>query len=271
MRFLFVKKLYDTIMNSFTKFFVVILFCLTIYNAKANNNDSDYEYKYNYGLDKVCSEVYDPYKQFNKKMFIFNLTLDRLLLKPLALGYNAVTNDYIKSRVGSFFENISMPLTTVNYALQMNFNEGMKSFWRLLINTTLGIGGLFDVASKMNLAPDPQTFSNTLAHYGATPGPYLVLPFFGGSMGRDIFDTLLLNNGVTWVIKIPKNFNLSLIGIKIIHDRSMLLTFSDLLEQNSTDYYIATRTAIFQNHESKMKYPIWFKCPPHQARSRSND
>ena len=271
-------------MNVCIRFLLGSLLWLIIFNAVAGDNNrpsyklaEDDEYQYSYGIDNRCNEVYDPYEKLNRKIFIFNLTLDRLLLKPLALGYNAVTNNYIKARVGSVFENISTPLTTVNYALQMRFNDGMRSFWRFLINTTFGVGGLFDVASKIDLTPLPQTFSDTLAHAGAGPGPYLMLPFFGSAMGRDIFDTLLLNNGFNLMVGMPENLNYSLTGIKIVHDRAMLLSFSDFLEQNSIDYYTAVRTAIFQNRESKKQYPKWFKCRSYKkvdvnkTRSYNND
>ena len=99
------------------KFLIGSLFWLALFSAVASDTireeSEDNEYKYS--KDNRCNEVYDPYEKLNRKIFIFYLTLDRLLLKPLALGYNTVTND----NICSIFENVSMPLTTVNHAFQM--------------------------------------------------------------------------------------------------------------------------------------------------------
>ena len=142
---------------------------------------------------------------------------------------------------------------------------------RLLINTSLGVGGLFDVAAKIELYPAPQSFSNTLAHYGAKTGPYFVLPLLGSNMGRDMFDAFLLNSAVGISTKIPENVNLTLIAVESIHDRSLLLPLTDSFEENSMDYYLSVRTSVFQNRESKMNYPKSFKCLPYEKKSIKNE
>lgn len=240
--------------------YLVLIFYLLLSSAYGNN---EYDYKYDYMTGDLCEEAYDPYEKLNRKIFIFNITLDRLLLRPLALGYSKVTNSYIQARVASFLENLTVPFTGVNYAIQTNFAETMRSVWRFIINSTLGLGGIFDIAGKIGLAQSPQSFGNSLAYYGASPGAYLVIPFMGSAMGRDAFDLSLINNAFSLITKIPKDLNLSLMTIKVLHDRSNLLAFTDFLEKNSTDYYIAVRTAIYQKRESAVKYPKNFKCPKH--------
>ena len=251
---------------NFKTFLATIIFPLVLIPAFVATGDDDDNYNYNYSDDDAatgtCTEVYDPYEKLNRKLFVFNSILDYFLLRPVAIGYRDLTNDYTKARVGSFLENISVPLTTVNYGLQKNADNTLKSFWRFLINTTFGVGGLFDVAGKAGLTVTPQTFGSTLAHYGVGPGPYLVIPFFGGTNGRDFTDSLVTNT-VLNPIKYPMHRDLkwTITGIKLVHDRMVLLPFTDYVTKNSTDPYVAIRSSIHQNRESVVHYPEGFKCP----------
>jgi len=151
----------------------------------------DSEYKYNYNQFNGKCSVYDPYEKLNRKIFAFNSVVDTFLLRPVAKIYGRFTNDYTKNRVGSFVDNISEPLSTVNYTLQGNPEGILKSFWRFAINSTFGIAGMFDIASKFGLKPPQQTLGSTLAYYGTGPGPYIVLPFYGGINARDVSDPLI--------------------------------------------------------------------------------
>lgn len=243
------------------KLLLIFMISMVSYYAYA---EDDYEYKYNFG--GACNEIYDPYENWNRKVFIFNTAFDKLLLQPLAIGYNKVTNNYTKARIDNFYNNITLPLTIVNYAAQMKFNKVIESFWQFLINTTIGIGGMFDVASKFGLSIKSQTIASTLAYYGASPGPYLVIPFFGGITGRGAFDTLLINNGLNFIVTIPQNTNLFIIAVDAISQRATILAFSSVLEARSTDYYIAYRNAIIQNNEASVVYPANFKCPSHTSK-----
>ncbi|WP_024547220.1 MlaA family lipoprotein, partial [Rickettsia gravesii] len=118
-----------------------IILCSLSIRADLEYVDNDI-YNYNGGRNENgCLEVYDPYEKFNRKVFVFNSVLDYIILRPLAIGYKNITNDYIKARVNSFVSNVDTPLTAVNYGLQLNYDKTMKSVWRFLINTTFGIGG----------------------------------------------------------------------------------------------------------------------------------
>lgn len=238
--------------------FVVFVFP-SVMQAEHIQSDS---YRYTYNLDEESSDIYDPYEKFNRKVFNFNSALDRMILRPIAVFYDKTTNNYVKARVGSFTDNINMPLTIVNYGLQAKFNDTMRSFWRFAINSTLGIGGLFDIASKFGLNDTRQTFGSTLAHYGVPPGPYIVLPFFGGTGARDITDSLYTNNALNPLkYSFHKDFKLVFNATKLVHDRAMMLPFTNHITQNSTDPYIAIRSATYQNRESKVEYPVGFKYP----------
>lgn len=237
-------------------FLLVYLFSV---NATAAVDYTKYDHMY----DGSFPEVYDPYETINRKIFNFNSTLDRLMLRPVAVGYDRITNDYTKGRVANFIENISVtPLTTANYALQMNLNGVLRSFWRLAINTTLGIGGLFDVATKFGVTTRNQNFGDTLAHYGVGPGPYIVLPIFGGTNPRDITNAIFTSDAFNPARRYVNNdFKLVVDITKTIHDRARLLRFTDYVEQSSVDPYVTIRSSIYQNREFYVKYPPGFVYP----------
>jgi phospholipid-binding lipoprotein MlaA len=230
---------------------LLVVFLIFTFNVSIQAGS---HYNYNYDdKDVAYEEVYDPYEKFNRKIFALNSALDHFILRPIALGYKKTTNDYTKARVGSFIDNINEPLTMVNYGLQGNVNCSIKSLWRFLINMTFGVGGLFDIASKVNLTSPPQTFGNTLAYYGVRPGPYLVIPFFGGTNARDVTDGIFSNNALNPIkYAMHRDFKIILAGSKSIHDRTLLLPFTDFITRTSTDPYIAVRTAIYQNREYKI-------------------
>lgn len=230
-------------------------------NAPNNNQGHNYDYSYDYNKAERCS-VYDPYESLNRKIFIFNAALDGVILRPIAKGYGMITNDYVKNRVESFVDNISEPLSTVNYALQGNLENGFRSFWRFVINSSFGVAGLFDVASKAGLRVEEQTFGNTLGRYGVGPGPYMVLPIFGGMSARDVSDPLIsssLLNPLKYYLH--SDFKYGVTAAKIIYSRSKIMPFTDYISKNSSDPYIAIRNAILAQRESKMNYPVNFRCP----------
>jgi phospholipid-binding lipoprotein MlaA len=227
------------------------------------------KYSYDYAALNNRCQVYDPYESLNRKIFFVNGVLDTLILRSIAKGYGRFTSYYTKQRVGSFVDNISEPLSTVNYFLQGNSNGMFKTFWRFTINSTFGILGLFDVASKFGLTAEPQTFGNTLGYYGVGSGPYIVLPLIGGTTGRDVMDPLLLNSLLNPIntMLIPANYQMHrdfknvVTGVRVVHKREMTILFTDRISKNSPDPYVAIRDAIIQQREAKMDYPAGFKCP----------
>lgn len=127
----------------------------------------------------------DPWEGFNRKIFTFDMQLDRYVLKPAAIGYRKVTPGWGKKLVRNFFSNLKDVSSGVNALLQWRPKQAGSNFSRVLLNTTLGVGGLFDVASDANLVSYRQDFGLTLARWGFDSGPYLVLPFLGPSTVRD--------------------------------------------------------------------------------------
>ena len=128
--------------------------------------------------------TYDPWERLNRFTYRFNARFDEAVFLPVANAYRRVPSP-IRSGVHNFFGNLSEVDSVVNYALQWRLKLGLRSLGRFVINSTIGIGGLFDTAAKFKLPPAPTGLSTTLAKWGMHPGPYLVLPLLGPSTLRD--------------------------------------------------------------------------------------
>jgi phospholipid-binding lipoprotein MlaA len=151
----------------------------------------------------------DPIEGFNRGVYKFNDSLDRHLLRPVAVAYHDHTPSWLQSGVHNFFQNLFYPTTIVNQFLQGKFKQGAQDIGRFAINTTLGWGGVLDVASGARLPLHDEDSGQTLGRWGVPPGPYLVIPFLGPSTFRDgparIADTFLeplywysFGNGPRW-------------------------------------------------------------------------
>ena len=129
----------------------------------------------------------DPWEKFNRKVYGFNDKVDRAVIRPTAVGYRKVTNPTARRIVSNFFHNVRMPITIANDALQGELKDALKGTGRFLVNSTVGFLGFFDPASKMRLPLRETDFGVTLAKWGISEGPYLVLPLIGSTTTRDIW------------------------------------------------------------------------------------
>jgi phospholipid-binding lipoprotein MlaA len=131
-------------------------------------------------------DVYDPLEIINRGTFWFNDKLYFYLLKPVARGYRWIMPEPLMLGIGNFFSNLTSPVRIINAGLQGKFADAGNELTRFGVNTTIGIGGLFDTAKDhFNLKKKEEDTGQTLGYYGIGPGPYLVLPFFGPSSFRD--------------------------------------------------------------------------------------
>jgi phospholipid-binding lipoprotein MlaA len=128
--------------------------------------------------------TYDPWERLNRFTYRFNARFDEAVFLPVANTYRRVPSP-IRSGVHNFFGNLSEVDSVINYTLQWRLKLGLRSLGRFVINSTIGIGGLFDTAAKLKLPGAPTGLSTTLAKWGMHPGPYLVLPLLGPSTLRD--------------------------------------------------------------------------------------
>lgn len=128
----------------------------------------------------------DPFEPVNRELYEFNTEVDKVTLKPVAKVYDEQTPEWMKTSVSNFFYNLGLPWTIVNQLLQFKLKEAGQDTLRFAMNTTLGIGGLFDPAKDANLPRHDEDLGQTLGYWGVPPGPYLMLPLLGPSHLRDV-------------------------------------------------------------------------------------
>lgn len=189
----------------------------------------------------------DPYESFNRVAFGFNETFDKVVLKPAATLYIAVTPKPISKCFSNFFSNIDNVPTIINDLLQANFYQATSDSWRLLINTTVGVVGFFDVASHIGLQPNAEDFSLTLARWGYVHSNYLVVPFLGPSTVRDAVAWPINYYYMTIYPRIKPPFRrYAVYSFGVVVRRAELLRYDTLLQTASFDKYAFMRNAYLQ-------------------------
>lgn len=192
----------------------------------------------------------DPAEGVNRAMFAFNQALDQTLIRPAAKGYDAAMPLPVRTGVSNFFGNVSDVFVAVNNLLQGKPDEAISDVGRVVVNTTVGILGLFDVASEMGLEKHEEDFGQTLGHWGAGPGAYVVLPFFGPRTVRDTAGLV-----VDWAVDpigqvgdVPVRN--SLVTTRLISDRAALLPADKVIDEAALDKYSYIRDAYLQRRRN---------------------
>ena len=135
--------------------------------------------------EQTTSTVYDPLEGWNRGVYSFNEGVDKAVLEPTAKGYRAATNEPVRDGVSNFLTNLNQPVVFANTVLQGKPIAAVDTAARFVLNTTAGIGGVFDLASMIDIPEHREDFGQTLGVWGVPNGPYLMLPFFGPSNLRD--------------------------------------------------------------------------------------
>lgn len=190
----------------------------------------------------------DPWEGFNRKIFVFNETLDEYIARPLAQGYQYVTPEPVDQSVSAFFSNLDDVLVIINDLGQLKFGQAASDTARFLINTTVGFFGFFDVATHIGLEKHNEDFGQTLGYWGVGTGPYLMLPFLGPSTVRDTGGLgLELASGVSY-LDLGNNFKeeVALYTVKNIDIRADLIASEGLI---SGDRYTFIRSFYLQRRE----------------------
>ena len=188
----------------------------------------------------------DPLEGLNRGIYKFNDTVDKAAVKPIAGAYKAVLPGPIRTGVNNFFTNLGTVVTMINNLLQFKFDAAMTDAGRFVINSTVGIGGLFDVASMDSVPQHNEDFGQTMAYWGWENSTYLVLPFLGPSTLRDtgglIVDSAFFDP-IYYVDDVRGRNQLLL--TKFIDKRSTFLPASDLVDEAALDPYAFMRDAYF--------------------------
>ena len=198
-------------------------------------------------------EIYDPLEGVNRAIFSFNNVADKIVLEPVARGYKKLPSP-IQSGVGNFINNLKLPLAALNQLLQGQGKNAAESTGRFLVNSTIGVFGLIDVAEDIGLDQKEEDFGQTLATWGIGDGFYIVLPLFGPSNLRDTTGMVMtmmtdpinayaITQGEAWAIPVRTAAN-------AIDQRSQIIDEVNALRDNSVDYYAAVRSSYYQNRKA---------------------
>jgi phospholipid-binding lipoprotein MlaA len=191
---------------------------------------------------------YDPWEKTNRSLYRFNDAVDSVTLKPLAKGYKKVLPEPVRTSVTHFGRNLAAPRNSLNNFLQGKPARGFSEIARFIVNTTIGLGGLFDVATASGVESYPEDFGQTAAVWGVPSGPYLMVPFMGPQTLRDL-------------VLMPANIELDILHhvdessvrdrvwvLRTIDLRHRVLSLEELL-QESKDPYVTLRESYLQNRE----------------------
>ena len=193
----------------------------------------------------------DPWEAYNRKVHAFNMGLDRMVLRPIAKGYDTIMPDAPQRGVRTFFRTLAYPVTFLNLVLQGKFEESMDATGRFLVNSTLGLLGFFDVATKGGLPQFDEDLGQTLAVWGWKDSRYVVMPLFGPYTARDFLGRSFYGyfhpvsyaareHGIYWPI-----------AVDLVTLRAELLPFQAEIDAAS-DPYILVRDVYLQNREFKI-------------------
>lgn len=195
-------------------------------------------------------DVHDPYENTNRKVHAFNKGLDRNLVRPVAKGYDAVVPDPVEQGISNFASNLSLPGKMVNNTLQFDLKGLGKNLFRFVVNTTAGVGGLFDPSTVMGVEEADTDFGQTLQKWGAPEGAYVELPVFGPSTQRGaaglVVDFAL--DPLSYVIGQPEaSYRTAARASDILHTRNQLGDQIDSVLYESADSYAQARSIYLQN------------------------
>jgi phospholipid-binding lipoprotein MlaA len=200
----------------------------------------------------------DPLEGYNRAMFSFNEAVDKAVMKPLAEGYDFIAPVPVKTGIGNFFGNLGDVWISVNNLLQGKVQDALSDAGRFLVNTTVGIAGLFDVATEMGLEKHDEDFGQTLGWWGVGEGGYFIVPIIGP---KTIRDALALpvdfkGNPVVWLKDDESRY--LLLGLQMVHERYTLLGVEKTLEEGTLDKYTYARDYYLQ----KRRYKVFDGNPP---------
>jgi phospholipid-binding lipoprotein MlaA len=200
----------------------------------------------------------DPWERFNRRVFDFNDAVDAALVAPLARAYRDTLPQPVRTGISNVFSNVGDIWSAANHLLQGKLQQGVEMSMRFLINSTLGLGGLLDVASEMSLTREREDFGQTLGRWGMAPGPYVVLPLLGPSSLRDTLALPLDRQASLPALVSDVSASNALTVLGAVQTRADLLSASRLLEQVAMDPYVFVR----DGYLARRRNLVWDGNPP---------
>ena len=199
---------------------------------------------------KHTADPSDPWQGFNRKVYSFNNALDQAFLLPITTGYRAVAPEVVEDGVGNFFSNLGDIGVAFNNTLQFKFLDAASDVGRFLVNSTIGLLGFLDVASKMGLEKHNEDFGQTLGYWGMGSGPYLMLPLLGPSNLRDGPSKVVdhFTYPPTW-IDMKTGERVALFGMNLVNTRSGLIDLEEKTGDLGRDRYVFIRDAYLDNRK----------------------
>lgn len=194
----------------------------------------------------------DPFEPFNRKMMQLNEGVDAVALKPAATIYKQVLPPLVRTGVSNFFGNMSDAWSFVNSLLQLKIQDAADNFARVQLNTFIGLGGIFDIASEFQVERHSEDFGQTLGRWGIPAGPYVVLPLLGPSTVRDTFALPVDRKADPLHDVDPWSTRGSLYVLRAVDVRANLLRASSVLDQAALDKYTFTRDAHLQRRRTQI-------------------
>ncbi|UXB24190.1 VacJ family lipoprotein [Stenotrophomonas maltophilia] len=220
--------------------------------ATAPGGDDDFDALYGGSGNTGSAAAYDPWEPFNRKVHKFNNAVDRGIARPLATAYTHVVPRFARTGVSNFFSNLRAPVTITNQLLQGRGADAWDSLGRFLMNSTLGIGGLFDPASKAMVPRRNEDFGQTLGAWGWRRSRYVELPFFGPRTVRDVFG-LAGDIPLSPIRRIEEDkVRIGLQGLQLVDTRAQLLAVDDLRD-TAVDEYSLVRDAWMQRRNYQIE------------------
>ena len=197
----------------------------------------------------------DPYEKLNRKVYAFNMAVDKVVTKPIAKVYDKVMPKPLNTGVSNFFDNLSLVPTIGNDILQGNLTYTLNDLWRFMVNSTLGIGGLFDVGTHIGLEEHHTDLGITFAKWGWQNSNYIVLPILGPSTMRDAVSYPGNIYMSPWPYIDPESVRYGLYALDLVDTRAQLLPADKLIEQ-AFDPYVFLRSAYLQLRQNKLHQAI---------------
>jgi phospholipid-binding lipoprotein MlaA len=192
----------------------------------------------------------DPYERYNRAVFRFNERVDQAFLEPTARAYRTVLPPFVRTGVGNVFSNIGDVRNALNNALQGKLATAYSDFGRVVINSTVGMLGLFDIASAAGVEKHQEDFGQTLGVWGLSDGPFIMLPFLGPSSGRDVMG-LAVDYATDPLLYVdPTRTRYGLIATRFVDRRADLLDASTIVHRTALDLYLFVRDGYLQRRRN---------------------